>query len=1059
MIDVAKAMDEERGSTPVTQRIPSPNPINPDPDNTDSDSSLKQSPRSDEGDSSTGSISSSPESKKPGSGAEDKGLPIVPFIKVSLVSPQLSIVSSPQPNPDETGKKPVLPTVPLHSGSDVSDDEFNPLEVGSLEQRTENRQKLIAGLPPFEGPIGRSQTPSTVSPCLTAIVPDPSAFKGFQESYPQLQSSSLMGSSPNGAGSLQDRSPSYIPSPHIVPQSQNSNGKPIIPGQNNLVLVSTGSHPLDDSDTGSESDIQIIPSSLHHQSYNNSTIRLPNEKKPLPKSRDASRNKKASPAAMTQSLRNLLIGDGSSSLFPDQPSARPLSVRSDSIRIDDEQYPILEHSAKGSRYASIQANDSLYEEFELLGDDQDPPVLLRAGGDESRHSCCCNRPCWPQHTEYTLPQDKIRHSSQILKLISYNPSQQIAEESLSPANPPKSKPDSDSDDPDDSNSLGSSPGHTSPDSSPTKATHNPMPILDEDESTDSEGNRVIHPLTGYSSDDEGILPANFPSSAITIVENKEPSHIPSHLQSVFNRIEDLEAGLGGQPLESFLKFSQELQSSLKSLPAKTKSQLTDFAYQVLNGKSTWPQRLGKWIIGPIIGAGFAFAMGPIYDGGLEYLYIHGGAFLQQLLTGKLSSVLVRYIQVSAVPDGISRNAHLWKKGIAYLSQEEKEVGRMCLAGGISFLTAFIPLAYLITAENIARTGLGLPNWDNVFGLVVVVFGIPVYLDAFASDFNTAWNAIPAMKEWLGNLFCRKSLHSPALFLEEDQREKFDSDLGKLKNFLFRAPQVVIDEIYDNIKQIKESLETSFCSKLDEDLASQEAFATVTYLLSLGDEVVKGVTKLKSLYDVSVDIFKYMCLVFGTPARALALQFIGYSVFSLFCPDLVAQILGGVYGLLAFLPQTFMEDLGIDNFSKRFIVDEDSHGHSSHSTYRGCTKLYCAFQGLVYVFPLAVLTLQAFQQWSGNGWWPLAAMVPFLIPEFAAQTYSFNGTFNQQVATAITNVHSTKTRKCFGKEPAFDWKRDWLIRFIEASRGDLKHWRPDLIQKLTESIEIFKQQDA
>ena len=63
-----------------------------------------------------------------------------------------------------------------------------------------------------------------------------------------------------------------------------------------------------------------------------------------------------------------------------------------------------------------------------------------------------------------------------------------------------------------------------------------------------------------------------------------------------------------------------------------------------------------------------------------------------------------------------------------------------------------------------------------------------------------------------------------------------------------------------------------------------------------------------------------------------------------------------------------------------------------------------------------------------------------------------------MATSITNVHNTKTRKCFGKEPTSDWKRDWLIRFAQESRAELKHWNPDLIQKLTESITVFQKSE-
>ncbi|MBY0500635.1 MAG: hypothetical protein K2P93_01365 [Alphaproteobacteria bacterium] len=1170
MIDVAKAMDEERSPAHVVQRIPLPKPPSSDLENSDSDSSLKLSPPSDDGDSSPGSISSSPESQKPGSGVEDQSLAIIPFVKLSLVPPQASIVSPSQSNPDETGRKSAPLPTSTHPNPSLfttdSDDEFSLFEVGSMEQ---SRQSLIAGLPKAKAPTGSTKgAPSTAPPQVTSILPDSSAFLSMEVSYPQLHSN--IGSSPLSGGSLQDRTPSYIPSPHIAPQSHNNNGKPSIPPQSNLVLLPTGSHPLEDSDTDSDADQGRVPLK---PSKPLSTIQSQNEKKPSPNSsvpllRSQREFSSASPVLPHQKpgtnidaiIKALLPEDRSPNpLFPEEQHER---TSSDSIQIDDEQSPLLQLSANGITYASIpvdpsrseefvllgkaqdpfsherkdkrsfkvqraasntppphssssvhihqvsekspllpsqslkpsdtsiQAVDALYEEFELLGNDQDPPGPLGTGEAESRVGCCCNRPCWPQHTEYTLPnaQHKLQQLSQKLTLLRQVQAPHIIEGSgrvngragqileIKPL--PHSDGQDESTDHSDSSGGSVDVSSSSNDNSPEKRGPPPLILVVGDQTdSDEEQGEFFLPAnllkdSQISSDEEEeqslpVLPAKGSLSgsphSVNSHQDEESEEevvlavVPSDLQSVFDNIADLEAGLNVQSQASFRSFCQDLQSYLKSLPAKTKAQLKDYVHQVLNGKSTWPQRLGKWGIGPIIALGFAIGMGPVYSGGVGYLSTQGEIF-NELIKSSGFKYFIYYINLSALPDGVSRNAHLWKKGIAYLFQKGKEAGRMCLAGGISFLTAFIPVAYLISSENIGRQILQLPNWDNQFGIAVAMLGPPLYLDALASDFNTAWAAFPQMQEWLGKLFCRKSLHARLPSLSENPREKFDNDLKKLENFLFRAPPVVIDEIYGDIKQIKESLETSFCNKPDEDLATQQAFAAVSYLLSLGDEVDKGISKPKSIYDISADIFKYMCLVFGTPARALALQFIGYSVFSLFCPDLVAQILGGAYALLAFLPQTFMEDQGMDNFSKRFIFEEDPHGHSSYPTYRLFTKIYCAIQGLVYVFPLAILTLQASQQWFGNGWWPLVVGIPFLIPEFAAQTFSFNGTYNQQVTTAITNVHSTKTRKYLGKEPPSNWKRDWLIRFVEESRSELKQWYPDLIFNLKKTIEMYKQRD-
>jgi hypothetical protein len=1093
MIDVAKAMDEERGST-VTQRIPSQNPINPDPDNTDSDSSLKQCHSSDDGDSSPGSISSSPEKSKPGGDVGDnQSLAIIPFVKVSLVPPQLSIVPLSEQKPGETGRKPVSPTVPFHSGSDESDDEFNPLEVGSLEQ---NRQKLIAGLPSFEGPTGRSQTPSTVPPRLTAIVPDPSAFKGFQESYPQLQLSSSMGASPNKAGSLQDRSPSYIPSPHSIPQNHNNNGKSVVPGQSKLVFHSTGSHPLDDSDTDNDDQGTI----RFHESQKSS---------PNPSLSDLRSGREfplAPPAVLPQKpgpviddvVRALLMGDGSdSSLFPEEqdeslPTGQKASNTSPPgtsshihIGRDSEKSPLLGHQTLSQQYSSIQGDSpTVVVEIGEAGDD--PEAHASIGDSSNCCSCCANRPCWPQHTEYTLPdaQHKLQQLSQKMALLRQTPSREgsslVSGQSsgtLIEFKPLPNLNDYDKSGGHSGSSGGSIDGSSSSnDNSPVKRSPPLLRVVGDQANSDDEQGEFFLPAnllkdSQTSDEEDDQLPppgsGSLSGSPHFIDSHQEEESddplgiVPSDLRGVFDHIAELESGLNAQNASSFRSFCQDLKSYLKSLPAKTKSQLKDYVHQVLNGKSTWPQRIGKWGFGPFVGAGFAIAMGPVYGGGTIYLKSIS-EFFNKYEDSTFGAFFTWYIVFSAIPDGVSRNAHLWKKGIGYLSQEKKEIGRMCVAGCVSALMSLIPLTYLINSEEYAIQQLGLHGFDNQFGFAIAILGLPLVLDAFASDFNACWDTLPEIKEFFGKLFCRKSLHFPALSLGETQREQFDSDLEKLKNFLFRAPDDVIEEIYSELKQVKDGVQVSYCETYDEDLAAQQAFAAVSYLLSLADEVVKGITKPKSIFDISFDLFKYTCLIFGAPTAMLLLQFVGTTVSGFlcldFCSEVVTESIGGGFALIAFIPFIYVLNKFANNF-KQFLIEKDPHGYGSHPNYRLTTKLYIVFQSLVYLFPPLVAILQSYQQWFGSGWWPLGPAIPVLIPRFMGYVCNFNGTFNEQVATSIINGCHKVGGKCSGETICTACKKDWLIRFIEASRGDLKHWHSDLVEKLRESIEVLKKENS
>lgn len=752
-------------------------------------------------------------------------------------------------------------------------------------------------------------------------------------------------------------------------------------------------------------------------------------------------------------LQDTLIGQESSpDIFVDtkdtkrsnNPTIPPISIHnlpsisSSKSAVVNERTSLLESQPsiqRGDHDTDQSEDDEISIEIVYSGNPDDS-LYLAPSEDHSQYKSCCGfsskRPFCHKHTEYTLPnlEQHFEDFSRLVALIKQGHPPHSEDEIVS--NSPNSSFEIDSE--------GSSPLN----GSPTKKIRVGDGISLDD--TDEERASSDDLTTGIS---RNLSNLGFPQ------ENNRLDHLPGDASS-YNQLPstDIEALTTGVPAAKIALFRE----FLKKLPPSATAQLKHFMHQIFDGKSTWPQRLGKWVIGPIVGGVFAYMMGPVYDGGIGYLSTQGEIF-NKFITGNAIDVLLAYIAVSAIFDGIPRNAHLWKNGIAYFSQEGKEIGRMCVAGGISFLTAFIPPTYLITSEEYAIQILGLHGWDNVFVRTMLV-GCPfLYLDAFASDFNSAWGALPQIREWLGKLLCHKFLQSRIQAPEEITRERFNCVLDKLAHFLFRAPSVVIDEIYHRVKQFKDDLRTESSDEPDENLVSRQAFVALSFLLSSGDQVVKGVTHPQSIYDTSVEFLKYACMISGSPARAIALQFIGATVFGLFCPDGVAQALGGAFALLAFLPQTYLENQGMDNFFKRFLVEEDPHGHSSHPVYRGITKLFVALQGLIYVFPLAVLTLQAFQTWFGDGWWPLAVGIPFLIPEFAAQAYSFNGTFNQQVATSITNVHNTKTRKCLGKEPRSDWKRDWLLRFIKASQEDLKQWHPTLIHELDKNIEILQRQES
>jgi hypothetical protein len=804
-------------------------------------------------------------------------------------------------------------------------------------------------------------------------------------------------------GSLQDRSPTFIPPSQSVTESSHNNGKSTVSIPD--FILSANYDPLgSSSESDGAEDAGVFSLGTQPNIPRSPSVRIIGSK------------------------RNLF--------------SAPATVFSEQ-RLPNERSRLLD-PALSSRYFSIQADDRRDDPSPstepLDPEDHDLPAI------ENNSRCCSwcpDRPLWPEPTKCTLPDplNEIKKRSDFF--LSPRPNHAV----------------SSSDESNDSLSFEESDS-SSPHGSPPKAGDGILPSTDGD-SDDSEIAFDIPPHPAIV-DDQSLINLQSPVGAPigTSIALAHLSVLPSY---------DLERGdlpaastashAGAlSPREAWL----QLLDDIKDLYPTTKTQLTDFFHQILNGKSTWVQRIGKWLIGPLIGVGFAWGMGPVYDGGLMYLANISETF-NEFLSGNASTYLILYITYSAGPDGIARNAHLWKEWIAYLfSQEKKEGGRICIATAIAAATALIPVAYLILAENIPRERFQLPNWDNVFGVAVIERGIPLLIDAFANDFYITWNSISNLEDWcrqFTQVFFPSSLPPQMKSFEEiqtkNQREKFDHNLTKLKHFLVGASSTVIEAIYKDVQDVIAGARSAV------DLGAQQAFAAVSYLLSLGDEVQEVAKKnsKKSIAEIAFDGLKWTCLILGAPTVALLLELVGSTVTSLFTSNGgVADSSGEAFALVAFLPFIYVLAQSMDNF-KNLVLSKDPRGHESHPGIRLPVKVFIGIQSFVYLFQTSVAVLQGYQKWFGDGWWPFAAGIPFFIPKLMGLAYNFNGTFNEQVTTSAINAYHRIGGKCRGSSLCTPCQKDWLIRLVESSRSNLEHWNPELIHNLTKGVKIFKDEES
>lgn len=804
---------------------------------------------------------------------------------------------------------------------------------------------------------------------------------------------------------------------------------------------------------------EIFPSSHSNQQPDQAgTKKL--EQKPLPRPDNLTLSDRQLPVSSSslqaekqrklKELKDSLIGEYSETgLFFDSKDIRrantsPISGHNLPSRTSSKDVVVNERSSLLRSQLSIQCNDhdtDRNEDDEIsieIGYPKNPDELLHLepSEDHSQYRSCCGRLIFPQRTKYTLPylDQRLHKLSQLITLLGqegYNPQGTKNDDSLN-----------------NSGSLENEGSTTLPNGTPPQVIREAGVTifvgsdLDKDSVPSDEDGEVSNP-TRLKIPQEGNRLGSFLLPNIVILSSHQLPPID---------IETLEVGIPTVQISSFWEFIQRL-------PPNAKAQLQSFKHQILDDVNTWSQRIGKWIIGPAIGAPLAYAMSLVYFGGLSYLMgVYDWNWLANVEDGGFPHYfLLTYILSTLLPDAVPRNAKACKEIFTDFSQKAQKKLRI----GLTFLACLLPSCiepfYLVQMEWHDMNVTGTRGVNNQFAITMLTLCPILFIDSLGANFRTAWQAWDSIKEGIKIIqpiiiekLCRQTIHIPLKSLEEIKREEFDKSLKKLSQFFFQAPSDEIDRIYADILQIKEGINEEFLQESEEDFTARQTFVVLSYLLSLGDEVVEGYKQAKSLYETLSDVLKYSCLTLGSPARLLVLQMMFETLIGIFAPKGVSNVLGWIFAFIGFPLQTGLEYQGMTNFSNDFLWEEQPNGYTSHPGARWTTKAIALWQGLFFTVPLLVLTLQTCNAWFTSGWWMLGS-IPFLFPEFTTQVTSFNGTYNRQDVTAITNVHNKKTRKCQGKSPRPDWKRDQLIQLVQESQRDLNNWHPILIQKLQESL--------
>ena len=745
-----------------------------------------------------------------------------------------------------------------------------------------------------------------------------------------------------------------------------------------------------------------------------------------------------------QELKDSLIGeDSETGLFFDPKDIRrantsPISNHDLPSRSSPKSAIVTERTPLFKNQPSIQHDDHDTDQSE---DDEisieighpgnpDDPLHLAPSEEYPQYRSCCGcsskRPFCHKHTKYTLPNliQHLEEFSQLAALIRQGPPAHSDDEVVSSSHNSSFEIDSE----------GSSPLN----GSPTKEIRVGAGISLEDTDEESvSSDDTINPLLGLDGPQE----------------EQRLDHLPN---ANFSQVQLL---LVDQDLEREGRISASQIASFweafEKLPSAAKAKLKQFMHQIFNDKSTWKQRIGKWILGPGIGVMDAIAMGVVYISSFYYIldnydgkYVN---FIDNLINGSLAYVVVDYIRFSLLPDTVSRNAHLWKKAIGYLSNTNVEKLRLFTTAFLSIFPSLIEPSYLVEAELRGIDYYGYHGVDNQFAIAMIVLCPFLFADSMASNMDILWTAWPGIKENLGEFqatlshyLCRTAIDFRPTSEAKLIKGGFDKRLKNIAYFFSQASDEDVEAIYS---QVFQEPEQTLSNENPDVSTAQQAILAVSRLLSLGEEVVEGPRSPTSLSEKSFDIFKKICIATGSPIRLLVLQNIFATMGSLALSKGASQVFGWGLAPIGFAVQTVLEWKAMGNAYERFIRQEEPQEHTSHPTARGHVNRFAIAQGVLLTLCLLSATLQALGSWDLSSWWLFAA-IPFFIPEFAGQAFGFAQTYNDKVATAAINGGHKIGGKCQGKSLCTNCKRDRLKKLAQQSRKDLEEWNPDLMHILT-----------
>lgn len=548
-----------------------------------------------------------------------------------------------------------------------------------------------------------------------------------------------------------------------------------------------------------------------------------------------------------------------------------------------------------------------------------------------------------------------------------------------------------------------------------------------------------------------LVPDYFKEIVNVPVEKKDPTNLIVSLERSDSE-EDGALTLVPVPQSRFAQF-------LKDLPQEDQPKLKCFTKQLLNEECT-------------IGEGVVFALGlgisgiaavgelPVFNGGFVYFR---DVYKIDLIDFPGSRVITGlYVPLSTFFDILPSITIPLQDAFIYFCEEGiSGLNWRVISTGIkAFFPSLDKPLTLLLFELYAMNRTHNHGVNNQFSTAILLFSWFL----FASDYIRYYKSILDAQNRYEQLF------PPLLFSTDAFRNASIKKLEALTDYLYDAPQIFVDQLYEMIRNAKKIIKQDVPELEEVNLEIAQVFFTLRRLLILCEDIPlyedtqverqQGTQPLleniemqlhaRSWWGIIEDTVTLpLILVTSTLAYQLIVDSASGYLFTPFCATIISWPIAAVAGIV----QTVVQRLTTPNFSDHLVEIKD---HES-AKLRAFQKAGSFFQACMFNVARILLSVEVCDKFLPNIWWSII-FIPLILKKFTEAVVSIDDSYHKRFPMQFNHVVKQFKRggNCFKKNensPTDFDKRSFLWRFLQTERNRLKTLSSFTLEQLEGSLQV------